>query len=93
MNWVLLAEMDTLPNKGIVAKLIDAVAADAVSLVIAMLVTATATLAGDVYSVVLEVAAAPLYRVIDVSDATILIPSKLVHLLTIGKVCHPLAQE
>ena len=56
-----------------VAKLMVAVAADDVSLTIAMLVTATAILDGDVYSVVLEVAAAPLYRVMDVS-ATIYIP-------------------
>lgn len=56
-----------------VAKLIVAVAADEVSLTIAILVTATAMLDGDVYSVVLEVAAAPLYRVMDVS-ATIYIP-------------------
>jgi hypothetical protein len=51
-----------------VAKLIVAVAALVVALVIAMLVTDTATLVGDVNRVVLEVAAAPLYRVIDVSD-------------------------
>ena len=62
-----------LDNNGMVAKLMVAVAADVVSLTIAMLVIATATLAGDVYSVVLEVAAAPLYRVKDVS-ATIYIP-------------------
>ena len=73
MNWVLLAATDMLPNKGIVAKLIVAVAADDVSLVIAMLVTATAIPVGDVYNVVLEVAAAPLNKVIDVS-ATIYIP-------------------
>lgn len=62
-----------LDTNGMVAKLMVAVAADVVSLTIAMLVTATATLDGDVYSVVLEVAAAPLYRVMDVS-ATIYIP-------------------
>ena len=62
-----------LDTNGMVAKLIVAVAADDVSLTIAMLVTATAILDGDVYSVVLEVAAAPLYRVMDVS-ATIYIP-------------------
>lgn len=62
-----------LDTNGMVAKLIVAVAAEAVSLTIAMLVTATAMLDGDVYSVVLEVAAAPLYRVMDVS-ATIYIP-------------------
>jgi hypothetical protein len=62
-----------LDTNGTVAKLMVAVAADDVSLTIAMLVTATAMLDGDVYSVVLEVAAAPLYRVMDVS-ATIYIP-------------------
>ena len=62
-----------LDSKGIVAKFIVAVAADVVSLAIAMLVTATAILDGDVYSVVLEVAAAPRYSVIDES-ATIYIP-------------------
>jgi hypothetical protein len=56
-----------------VAKLMVAVAADDVSLTIAILVTATAILDGDVYRVALEVAAAPLYRVMDVS-ATIYIP-------------------
>lgn len=73
MNWVELAGNEILDTNGIVAKLMVAVAADVVSLTIAMLVTATATLAGDVYRVVLEVAAAPLYRVMDVS-ATIYIP-------------------
>ena len=62
-----------LDTNGMVAKLIVAVAADDVSLTIAMLVTATAMLDGDVYRVALEVAAAPLYRVMDVS-ATIYIP-------------------
>ena len=62
-----------LDTNGMVAKLMVAVAADAVSLVIAMLVTATAISVGAVYSVVSEVAAAPLYRVMDVS-ATIYIP-------------------
>jgi hypothetical protein len=62
-----------LDTNGMVAKLIVAVAADDVSLTIAILVTATAILDGDVYKVVLEVAAAPLYRVMDVS-ATIYIP-------------------
>jgi hypothetical protein len=62
-----------LDTNGMVAKLIVAVAAEAVSLTIAMLVIATAILDGDVYRVVLEVAAAPLYRVMDVS-ATIYIP-------------------
>ncbi len=56
-----------------VAKLMVAVAADDVSLTIAMLVIATAILAGDVYRVALEVAAAPLYRV-NVVSATIYIP-------------------
>jgi len=59
--------MDTLPNNGTVAapdpKLMLAVTADAESLTIAMLVTATAISVGDVYSVVLEVAAAPLKSV------------------------------
>jgi hypothetical protein len=73
MNWVELAGIDTEDNNGMVAKLMVAVAADDVSLTIAILVTATAMLDGDVYSVVLEVAAAPLYRVMDVS-ATIYIP-------------------
>jgi len=72
-----------------VAKLTVAVAADAVVLVIAILVTATATLDGDVYSVVLEVAAAPLNRVMDVS-ATILLPSRLSHLLTTHNFYHQL---
>lgn len=62
-----------LDTNGMVAKLMVAVAADDVSLTIAILVTATAILDGDVYSVVLEVAAAPLYRVMDES-ATIYIP-------------------
>jgi hypothetical protein len=62
-----------------VAKLIVAVAALVVALVIAMLVTATAILFGDVYRVVSEVAAAPLNRVIDVS-AIIPFPSNLRYL-------------
>jgi len=62
-----------LDTNGMVAKLMVAVAADDVSLTIAILVTATAILDGDVYKVVLEVAAAPLYKVIDAS-ATIYIP-------------------
>jgi hypothetical protein len=73
MNCVELAATDIPPSKGTVARLIVAVTADVESLVIAMLVIATATLAGDVYRVVLEVAAAPRYKVIDVS-ATICIP-------------------
>lgn len=51
-----------------------AVAADVEVLVIAILVIDTATFVGDVYKVVLEVAAAPRYKVSDVSD-TICIPS------------------
>jgi hypothetical protein len=50
-----------------VARFIVAVTADAESLTIAMLVTATAMPVGAVYRVVLEVLAAPLNRVIDVS--------------------------
>ena len=73
MNWVELAGIDTEDNNGMVAKLMVAVAGDVVSLTIAMLVTATAIPDGDVYRVALEVAAAPLYRVMDVSD-TIYIP-------------------
>jgi hypothetical protein len=68
-----LAGIERLDTNATVAKLTVAVAADVVVLVIAMLVTATAILAGDVYRVVLEVAAAPLYKVIVVS-ATIYIP-------------------
>ncbi len=60
-------------TSGIVAKLIVAVAADAESLTIAMLVIPIAILVGDVYKVVLEVAAAPLYKVI-AESATIYIP-------------------
>jgi hypothetical protein len=56
-----------------VARFTVAVTADAESLVIAMLVTATATPVGAVDRVVLEVAAAPLNRVMDVS-AIIYIP-------------------
>jgi hypothetical protein len=81
-----------LDTNGMVAKLMVAVAADEVSLTIAMLVTATAMLDGDVYSVVLEVAAAPRYKVIDVSD-TILIPSRLSHLLTICNLHRQLGKE
>jgi hypothetical protein len=73
INCVEFAGTDIPDNKGIVAKFIVAVTADEESLTIAMLVTATAILAGDVYRVALEVAAAPLYRVMDVS-ATIYIP-------------------
>ena len=62
-----------LDTNGMVAKLIVAVVADAESLTIAMLVTATAMPVGAVYRVVLEVDAAPRYRVMDVS-ATIYIP-------------------
>ncbi len=73
MNCVELAATDTEPNKGNVARFIVAVTEAAESLTTAMLVTATAMLVGDVYRVVLEVAAAPLNRVMDVSD-TIYIP-------------------
>ena len=73
MNWVELAGNEILDTNGMVAKLIVAVTAAVVVLVIAILVTATAILDGDVYRVALEVAAAPLYRVMDVS-ATIYIP-------------------
>ena len=73
MNCVELAATDIPPSKGNVARFIVAVTADAESLTTAMLVTATATPVGAVYRVVLEVAAAPLNRVMDVSD-TIYIP-------------------
>ena len=68
-----LAATDIPPSKGNVAKFIVAVTAEAESLTTAILVTATAMPVGAVYRVVLEVAAAPLYRVMDVS-ATIYIP-------------------
>ena len=70
---MLLAGTDRLDTKATVAKFSVAVTAAVVVLVIATLVTVTAILDGDVYSVVLEVAAAPLYNVIDAS-ATIYIP-------------------
>jgi hypothetical protein len=63
MNCVEFAGIDRLDTSGTVSKLIVAVAADVVSLTIAMLVTAIDTLPGDVYRVVLDVAAAPLYKV------------------------------
>jgi len=87
-----LAPTDIPPNKGNVAKFIVAVTAAAESLTTAMLVTATATPVGAVYKVVLEVAAAPLNRVKDVS-ATILIPSRLSHLLTICNLHRQLGKE
>lgn len=73
INCVLFAGTERLDTSATVAKLMVAVAADVVVLVIAMLLTDTARFAGAVYSVVLLVAAAPRYKVMDVS-ATIYIP-------------------
>jgi hypothetical protein len=64
-----LAATDKEVNKGTPPKLILAVTEEPLSLTIAILVTHTAMFVGDVYRVVLEVAAAPLNKVIDVLSA------------------------
>jgi hypothetical protein len=64
---VVLAATELADNKAVPPRLRVTVEEVPAVLVIAILFIATATLVGDVYSVVLEVAAAPLYKVKDES--------------------------
>ena len=71
---VVLAAIDTLPNKSMLLIVIDAVTAEPVGLQMTMFVNTAVVAAGVVYRVVLDVDAAPLKSVLDVVAISYYIP-------------------